>query len=405
MRVGSGGQWHLGYCTGIFPAEAWRDTFAQLKRHLPALKGRLAPARPFGIVLRLGNRSALELEQPHALGEFADWLAAEDLYVFSIDGAVYGSAEKDALYRPDWTEPARLDYTLRLARLLARLLPEGTQEGSVSTTPLTYKPWFQHSPAALAAVRRSCSEQFARLAVELHRLYQETGKRIQVDLEPEPDCALEGSEETARFFTHWLLPTGGPTAARALGIALSAAHDLLRTYIGVCYDVGHFATAYERPGLVIGRLRGAGVRIGKAQLSNALRVPLPAKPAERGAIVQALTPLAESPRLHQVIARGLNGLYRHADLAAALGGLLQERADEWRIHAHLPLFLSQWEGLPTGQRDLVDALPMLQASADCRHLEIETYTLPSAPGGDLDDLIQREYAWVLDQLASARQAL
>jgi hypothetical protein len=406
MRIGDDRQIHLGYCTNVFPAEGWADTFEQLRRHLPGLKARLSPDAPFGVGLRLANAASLELEQPDRLAAFRDWLAENGLYVFTLNGFPYGGFHrevvKDAVYRPDWTEPARLEYTLRLARLLSALLPQDLAEGSVSTVPLSYKPWFEHAPAQLAQVRRACCAQLAALAVALERLADETGKRIHVDLEPEPDCVLEQSEETVRFFTHWLWPVGGPAVARSLGISVAAAQDLLRRSVGVCYDTCHFAVGHERPGLVISRLRRAGVRIGKTQLSSALKVPLPAAEAARRALARQLRPFAESTYLHQVVGRGLNGLYRYPDLPAALENLHRDRGEEWRIHFHVPIFSADSGALGSTQDDIVAALPLLQAATDCRQLEIETYTWEVLPPGlksDLDSLIRREYEWVLGQLA------
>lgn len=409
MRVGSSGQLHLGYCTNVFPAESWPDTFAQLKTHLPALKARLSPEAAFGVGLRLSAAAAQELEAPQKLAEFQAWLAENGLYVFTLNGFPYGGFHhevvKDAVYRPDWTEPARLEYTLRLARLLAALLPSDIGEGSISTVPLSYKPWHDHSPAELAKIRRACCSELAALTVALKQLAEDTGKCIHVDLEPEPDCVLEQSEETVRFFTHWLWPVGGPMVASSLGVSVAAAQDLLRRHIGVCYDTCHFAVGHERPALVIARLRKAGIRIGKAQLSSALRVPLPKGPQAREALARTLTPFAESTYLHQVVGHGLNGLYRYPDLPEALAHLPQDRGEEWRIHFHVPIFLEQFGTLGSTQQDIAAALPLLESAGGCRLLEIETYTwdvLPSEFKGELDTLIQREYQWVLERLAEQR---
>jgi hypothetical protein len=409
MRVSNSGEVHLGYCSNVFPAESWPDTFAQLKAHLPGLKARLSPQSPFGVGLRLSAAAARELEAPGNLAEFQAWLEGSGLYVFTLNGFPYGGFHrevvKDAVYRPDWTEPARLEYTLRLARLLSALLPKDLDEGSISTVPLSYKPWHGHAPAELAKIRRACCAELAKLTVALKQLAEETGKLIHVDLEPEPDCVLEQSEETVRFFTHWLWSVGGPMVARSLGVSVAAALELLRRHIGVCYDTCHFAVGHERPALVIARLRKAGIRIGKAQLSSALRVPLPKGQQARQELARALAPFAESTYLHQVVGRGLNGLYRYPDLPEALANLHQDRGEEWRIHFHVPIFLENFGLLDSTQQDIAAALPLLESTGGCRQLEIETYTwdvLPAELKEDLDSLIQREYRWVLDRLAEQR---
>lgn len=61
---------------------------------------------------------------------------------------------KHAVYRPDWTEAARLEHTLELARLLHALLPDDAEQGTISTLPLAWRePWpteaHEHACAAL----------------------------------------------------------------------------------------------------------------------------------------------------------------------------------------------------------------------------------------------------------------
>jgi hypothetical protein len=413
MRVGASGQLHLGYCTNVFPAESWTDTFAQLRAHLPALKARLSPDAPFGVGLRLSAVAARELDAPAVLAEFQSWLADSGLYVFTINGFPYGGFHrevvKDAVYRPDWSEPTRLDYTLRLARLLAALLPDDLTEASISTVPLSYKRWFSNNSAASAAIRRACCGRLADTVVALHRLAEATGKRIHIDLEPEPDCLLEQSEETVRFFSQWLWPIAAPIVAGRLGVSVDAAGEALRRHVGVCYDTCHFAVGHERPEAAIARLRSAGVTIGKAQLSSALRVVLPEDAAARQDVARELARFAESTYLHQVVGRGSQGLSRYADLPEALAAIRHDQSEEWRVHFHVPIFLREFGALASTQQDIAAALRLLER-AGCRQLEIETYTwdvLPADLRSDLDSLIQREYQWVLERLAAqqAGQAL
>lgn len=64
--------------------------------------------------------------------------------MFTMNGFPYGGFHhqevKDKVHQPDWTTADRLGYTVRLAKVLAELLPEG-MEGGISTSPLSYKPW------------------------------------------------------------------------------------------------------------------------------------------------------------------------------------------------------------------------------------------------------------------------
>ena len=132
------GAFHLSYCTNIHPGETWAEIRHNLDAYLPAIRGRLAPDQPFGIGLRLSAAAAATLEQPEELARFREFLHAGRYYVFTINGFPYGvfhgARVKEQVYLPDWRDPARLEYTDRLARLLAALLPDDPgMRGSVST--------------------------------------------------------------------------------------------------------------------------------------------------------------------------------------------------------------------------------------------------------------------------------
>ena len=133
---------HLTYCTNIHAGETWPEVLAGLETHLPAIKAAVAPEAPLGVGLRLSATAAEALDEPVAFAAFREFLEAGGYYVFTINGFPYGTFHgqpvKEGAYRPDWSDPARLTYTNRLADLLARLLPEGLT-GSVSTVHQLFK--------------------------------------------------------------------------------------------------------------------------------------------------------------------------------------------------------------------------------------------------------------------------
>ncbi len=402
------GQFHLTYCTNIHPAEDWGRTFSNLVDYVLPLKERLSPQAPFGIGLRLSNRAATELLDGGRLPDFRSWLDEHQLYVFTLNGFPYGvfhqQPVKDKVYAPDWQTAERIAYTCRLAWILATLVPEGI-EGSISTLPLSYKPWLKSKTMNEVAFHRACLS-LVEIAVELAGIRKATGKCLHLNLEPEPDCLLECSDDVICFYNDWLLPAGAPMLAARLHCSLHAAERLLREHIQVCYDTCHFAVAYEAPGRALQKLEAAGIGIGKVQISSALRVALPSNIGARGAIAQRLAEFADPTHLHQVVARCIDGTVRHyPDLDAALPHITAADADEWRIHFHVPVFLESFDMLCSTQADLVQFLRCLQMRPVCRHLEIETYTwsvLPEALKVNLLDSIEREYAWVIDQIGNAQ---
>jgi len=392
---------HLTYCTNIHPGESWNEVFANLKQYIPVLKSRLSPEKPFGIGLRLANIAANELLEGDKLAQFQSWLAAQNLYVFTLNGFPYGGFHhqvvKDGVYAPDWSKPERLDYTVKLVKILSTLLPQGI-DGGISTLPLSYKPWWKGDRTAESNIFESSCRNLAVLTAELVNLRQQTGKLIHLDIEPEPDGLLENATEVVDFFTNWLLPTSGANLAQLLGISTELAEAHLLEHINICYDTCHFAVEYEDPAVVFARFQDAGIKIGKIQLSAAIKVALT---PNRDVLLARLRPFAESTYLHQVIERFSDGsLHHYPDLITALPQLEQSNAQEWRTHFHVPIFIHDYQVLQSTQDEIVAVLKLLQTNPICQHLEIETYTwdvLPPEMKIDILASIQREYEWVLQK--------
>ena len=204
MRLAAPGAPHLTYCTNIHAGDSWSEVRANVAAHVTAVKARVAPDRPFGVGLRLSAAAAAALDTPADLDAFRALLAEHDLYVFTMNGfpygAFHGAPVKERVYRPDWTEDARLAYTDRLARLLADLLPPNC-EGTISTVPGAYK-----DRVGTAADVEAIARNLAAHVATLHDLRERRGVTITLALEPEPCCQLETVAETVAFFEERLFP-------------------------------------------------------------------------------------------------------------------------------------------------------------------------------------------------------
>jgi sugar phosphate isomerase/epimerase len=402
MRIGTDNFFQLTYCTNVHPSNGWNQVFANLQQYAPALKARFAPEKPFGIGLRLSGHESCELLEGDRLQEFHAYLDSHGLYVFTLNGFPYGPFHhqpvKANVHAPDWRDEERVAYTLRLARILAALLPEDT-DGGISTNPLSYKPWIA---GAGPAVWKTLTRNVVRVAEELARIRQAQGKFIHLDIEPEPDGLLENSVELTAFFQDRLLVDGAAMLADALDCSLDAARDHLREHIRVCLDTCHVALAYEEPAEVLERYAAAGIKLGKVQISSALRIPLANSNAQRAELAMALQPFVESTYLHQVVQRNQDGtLIRYPDLPDALPHIDDPRADEWRVHFHVPIFVQRYGAFFSTQEGILRTLALLHRRRNCGQLEIETYTwdvLPLDLKADLQVSISREYEWVLDVL-------
>ena len=402
MRVDPAGVFHLTYCTNIHAADGWAGVSANVRRFAPALKQRLSPDGRFGIGLRLSARDARELLEGHRLEAFRSFLDAEDLYVALINGFPHGAFHRTAVkadvYAPDWLDEERVRYTLDLVAILGRVVPPDL-DGGVSTAPLSYKAWVADGDT------RAFVGNVVRVAEAMVREHRRTGVRLHLDIEPEPDCLIETSDEFLGFFEGRLLPDGVPILAAALGCDRTTAEEHLREHVRICVDCCHFAVEYEDPIAALDRLRAADVRVGRVQLSSALRVTFPSDEAGCRSLAERLRRFADSTYLHQVIERRGLSLKHYSDLDVALDQRESPAGAEWRIHFHVPLFTAEYDGLGSTQDYVRDVLRLALKTRFARHFEIETYTWDVLPPGlkiDLLDSIGREYEWVLEQLRQVR---
>lgn len=413
MRIRQGDSLELTYCANIHPGETLDEVEENIRTHVAAVRKQVAPDASMGIGLRLSNRAAEELTGNESkLDHFCSLLQNHGLYAFTINGFPYGNFHrqrvKDEVYKPDWRTAERRIYTERLAEILARLLPDGV-EGSISTSPISYKPWLENQDARDDALRAG-SGHLAEVAFRLFEQRERSGQLIHIGIEPEPDCLIENTAETVSFFEEWLWRHGATHLTREHGLTAPQAEDILREHIRLCYDTCHFAVEFESPGEALSSFERAGVRLSKIQISAALRVPLEkpdagSRQTARNALVEALEPFAESTYLHQVVARSQDGaLHRYRDLPDALPCLVNEDAEEWRIHYHVPVFIDRFPHFYSTQEDIETTLAQVLRDASCSHLEIETYTwevLPDPLKTDIVPSIVREYAWVMDCIEQA----
>jgi sugar phosphate isomerase/epimerase len=396
---------HLTYCTNIHPGESWAEVEGALRTHVAGVKSRVSPDAPFGVGLRLAARAVNELGAPGVLERTRAELDDAGLYVFTLNGfpygAFHGTRVKERVYRPDWLEEDRVSYTLALARVLSRLLPDDT-EGSISTVPGCFQERAQ--PAAM----RIIAHNVARAAAELVRIERETGKAIALALEPEPACVLETSDDAVAFFERELLCREVLEAfGKSIGNDAQEAEALLRQKVGICLDACHASVEFERPVMALGKLRSAGICVPKIQLSAGLRVTR----ASADALAE-LRAFDDGVYFHQTVVRASEelggtsrGLSRFVDLPDALAAT-SELADgaEWRVHCHVPVFHAELGRFSSTQEDLRELLVLSTELSP--HLEVETYTFdvlpPALRDRSVTEAITSELEWVLGALAERR---
>ena len=368
------GNVNLTYCTNIHAGESWPDIRASLDAHVPAIKAAVAPDRALGIGLRLSGEAAASARQPDALAAFREQLATLGSYVFTINafpfGPFHGVRVKEQVYLPDWRSAERVTFTADSAAVLAEILPDGV-EGSISTVPGAFKPNGREDGAVMAMTAK-----MMEAVADLVSTERRTGKRIALALEPEPCCFLETVDESIAFFETVLFkPESLDLLAARIGVNRDGAETMLRRHLGICYDVCHGSVEYEDSVAALDRLLAAGISVPKVQLSAAMRIPFMTPE-----LVHAVMRYDDGVYLHQTIVRSPSGLMRYVDLPDAVTAFKEGRADgEWRIHCHVPLFLSDLGEIGSTRADLEAVLAAFRRKSRSSHLEVETYTWDVLP--------------------------
>lgn len=378
MRVGP--RAHLAYCTNVHPGEDWAQVRASLEGPVAEVRARVAQGHPWALGLRLSGPAADTLaSDPAERAWLRRWLERHDAYVFTVNafprGPFHGRRVKEAAYQPDWSQPERVDYTLRVAALLAEIAPPGI-EPTVSTVPVGHLA----APPDVAAARANLT----RCREGLERLAERTGARVRLALEPEPMCVLGTAAEAVDFLGDHL-----------------ASDPASRGWLGVNLDACHHAVEFEDPAAALRAFRAAGIPVLKAHLSAALALP------PTPAALERLAAMDEPTYFHQTFLRREDGILRCHDIPEGVAAARRDLAAvrEIRSHFHVPLHAeSLGDGLRSTASELRSLLDALAADPEaCDQLEIETYTWavlpPALRAATVTDQVVREFEWTLAELA------
>lgn len=379
---------HLSYCSNIHTGEIWKEHFAQLQAHVPAVKAQVSPDDKMGLGLRFANQASIDLQDSARISELKTWLKEQNLYVFTLNGFPYGGFHntivKDQVHAPDWTTTERRDYTIRLSHILAQLLEEN--EGGISTSPLSYRYWYNTEKEREDAMLKS-TQHLLEVVEVLDQIAKKTGKVIHIDIEPEPDGLLSNHTDFVHWYEEVLLPSGD--ASR------------IRKHVQLCFDICHYGVSFDDPEASIAELKLKNIPVGKIQISSALRIDLR---DQEEAKIEELKKYREPVYLHQVKALRKKGTYEEfKDLDEAFDAYQPETYDEWRVHFHVPLFLENYGLLGSTQKEIRETLSIQKSNPFTKHMEIETYTwgvLPAAFQVPIADSISREIKTIQELLGS-----
>lgn len=313
------------------------------------------------------------------------------------------------MYRPSWDNLARLDYTRDLAAILFGLLKgrgDGNDSGSISTLPIGWRGDDVDLDVA--------AQMLARLSDELWQYTDHLGYLIHVDLEPEPGCMIDRP-------THL-----GPMLDQ---VERHAKHkSAVRQQLRVCHDVCHAAVMFDDQAAALEAYREAGIRLGKVQVSSAVRAPFvgggegdqrderdigagDGSASDGVAILDCLRRFHEPRYLHQTVIDGDRFYDDLSDALAEAGEHPETIGDEWRVHFHVPIYLDAFGPLRTARDDILAFFKALDLTGyrkrhELAHFEVETYAWDVLPDelkhAELADGIAQEMRWLIDVAAQLR---
>ncbi|MFT5423871.1 MAG: sugar phosphate isomerase/epimerase [Phycisphaerales bacterium] len=384
------------YCTNVHPGRTPSEILAQLDANDP--RPFMASNDPeYRVGLWLSDAAAAQLDQEDdALDRFAQELESRKIRVLTLNGFpqhdFHQPVVKHAVYHPNWASPERLEYTLRLARVLVHLIPEGTR-ASISTLPIGWPTDQIASGPDLEIAARLlvlCAQELAWLA-------ERTGRTITLDLEPEPGCVLDTAEDVLGFFN-------GPLD-RALATHDPGTRESIREHLGVCHDVCHSAVMHEDQREAMRLYAQSGIRVHKVQVSSAVAADL--SPGHADETTEALRAFDEPRYLHQTTLRTPSGTEFFEDLGPALASTAMGLATQARVHFHVPIFAESVGDQPgkqpgklgTTRSEILPAIQAVQELHPGATFELETYAWPVLPTHLQPESLARGIAAELDWFA------
>jgi DNA-directed RNA polymerase subunit F len=392
---------HLTYSTLVHPGDTWEEMWESLRTYVPQVKARVSPNAPMGVSLRISHASAETLthspEDREALKAFLD---ANDLYLYTVNAFPYGPFKNQVVkldvYEPNWSSQARANYTQQVAEILAEVSPPFVNP-SIQSPPLAWK-----GKVTGPDVVEAFAANIRQLAAYLHRLRGRTGRTVTLALEPEPACFLETTAETVAFFTQTLRSDASIAALAAdLEVSTAEASEILHRHVGTVYDICHQAVEFEDISASLQSLVDNDISVFKLQEAAAVRIA-----NVTPATIEALREYADSVYLTQTHEMRDGVLTRFLNLEDAFAAYEKDPSGqrEWRIHFHVPVFLTELgEHFQTTRFAIEEALAFHKKNPLSAQLEIETYTWDVLPEhlktGDIVDYVVLELEWVKSQLA------
>ena len=363
----------LGYEMNAHPASSVEDLHAALQDYVIPVRDRVSPGGPFALAPHIGSQLADELLRRDVAERVGAWLREQDLHVYTVNAFplqdFHARRVKEAVYQPSWASASRARITQRIADALVRMAPT-SRLLTISTLGGGYRP-AGHQPATLHRMAGHYLQTVAHFA----RIEFDTGYRILLNAEPEPDTTFERAEDVIDFWKNHLAPQL-PDLASELRCSRRKAEKLLRRHWTVNLDACHSAVLFRSPLEDWKLLDQEGIQVGKVHITSA---PALKNPGRNEEAMDELLGHIEPRYLHQTALKMKDGsIDRLEDLPKLRRRDLSE-IREIRTHFHVPLSKARHGKLATTRRDAKELLEeglRRQRSKKGPHIAVETYTWP-----------------------------
>ena len=143
---------------------------------------------------------------------------------------------------------------------------------------------------------------------------------------------MENTQEVIDYYKDYLVPEA-IKAFEPFQFSTEKTEELLKRYITICYDVCHFALAYEAPNVTFEKFKAANINVGKIQVSAALKIMYNSDKEEE--LWDTLAQFNEPVYLHQVTEMVNGKVKTYNDLPIVL-------EKKHRSKSCVPIFMSPY---------------------------------------------------------------
>lgn len=335
----------LTYCSNIFKTKKLKKLILNIKTYTKELKN---SRKHIGICL-----------SKNLLTEISKKNNTKHLFLLknkisSINGFVYQDFHKknikEKIYLPDWTSHYRFLYTKNIISVIEKF-NKINKNVSISTMPLSYKKWIilKQKPIIIYKSIKNIIKNIEKIIKK---------KYITISIEPEPYCLLECYLDVINFYNIWI----------------KKIEKKIKKYIQICYDICHFSVIFDKHEIALKCLRKENIKIGKIQISSALKIIMPKKINNLKLLLTTLFKLKKSNFLHQCITKRKKEIKAYNDINKIIKNLPHLKNSEIKIHCHIPIYKKKFKYLNTTSLETKKTLCYIRKQNQTKNLEIESYT-------------------------------